>query len=79
MAATGIEYKDHRVLPGEQPQPPTMSDFTGFFHEHSPMRFVRVEVRRLLMMGSLRCDSRLASEPISAETLGCLSASRRRG
>jgi Lon protease-like protein len=27
-----------------------MSNFYGFFHEHSPTRFVRVEVRRLLMM-----------------------------
>jgi hypothetical protein len=27
MATAGIEYKDHRVLPGEQPQPPAMFDF----------------------------------------------------
>ena len=46
MAAAGIKYINHRILPREQPQPPTIPDFPGSFHENSPTRLVRVKVTR---------------------------------
>ena len=43
VAAAWVEHVDHRIVAREQPQPPLMTDFTSFFHENSPSRFVGVK------------------------------------
>ena len=76
MTAAGIEQVNYRVLPSEQPQPPTMPGFPSFFREHVPTGFIRMKVARLQMMSSNRFVDRPQQRFDALQSIGDRSRSK---